>query len=54
MAQAMDFEKLYRITGYRFRNEKLLKTALTHSSYASEHKLGYERNNERLEFIGDA
>jgi ribonuclease-3 len=42
------------LIGYRFKSEKLLKTALTHSSYASEHKLGYERNNERLEFIGDA
>ena len=40
--------------GYSFSNEKLLKTALIHSSYASEHRLGYERNNERLEFIGDA
>lgn len=54
MAQAVDLEKLYGLIGYRFGNEKLLKTALTHSSYASEHKLGYERNNERLEFIGDA
>ena len=54
MAQAVDLEKLYGLIGYRFSNEKLLKTALTHSSYASEHKLGYERNNERLEFIGDA
>ena len=54
MARCADFEKLYKVTGYRFRNEKLLKTALTHSSYASEQKLGYERNNERLEFIGDA
>ena len=54
MAQAVDYEKLYNIIGYRFRDEKLLKTALTHSSYASEHKLGYEHNNERLEFIGDA
>jgi dsRNA-specific ribonuclease len=54
MAQAVDYEKLYSLIGYRFRNEKLIKTALTHSSYASEHKLGYERNNERLEFIGDA
>ena len=54
MAGAVDFEKLYKVTGYRFRNEKLLKTALTHSSYASEQKLGYEHNNERLEFIGDA
>ena len=54
MAQAVDYEKLYSLIGYRFKNEKLVKTALTHSSYASEHKLGYERNNERLEFIGDA
>ncbi len=54
MAHAADLEELYGLIGYRFRNEKLVKTALTHSSYASEHKLGYERNNERLEFIGDA
>ena len=54
MAQAVDLEKLYGLIGYRFKNEKLVRTALTHSSYASEHKLGYERNNERLEFIGDA
>lgn len=54
MARAVDLEKLYGLIGYKFKNEKLVKTALTHSSYASEHKLGYERNNERLEFIGDA
>lgn len=54
MAKAVDLEKLYKVIGYRFKNEKLVKTALTHSSYASEHKLGYEHNNERLEFIGDA
>ena len=54
MSDGRDFEELYKVTGYRFKNEKLLNTALTHSSYASEHKLGYERNNERLEFIGDA
>ena len=54
MAQCADLEKLYEVIGYRFKSEKLVKTALTHSSYASEHKLGYDRNNERLEFIGDA
>lgn len=54
MARSKNFEKLYEVTGYRFRNEKILRTALTHSSYASEQKLGYEHNNERLEFIGDA
>ena len=46
-------ELLNRI-GYEFRDERLLRTALTHSSYSSEHKLSYASNNERLEFIGDA
>lgn len=49
-----EYKELYKIIGYRFKNEEMLKTALTHSSYASEHKMGYELNNERLEFIGDA
>lgn len=39
--------------GYSFKNKDILKTALTHSSYASEHNMSYELNNERLEFIGD-
>ena len=30
------------------------KIALTHSSYAIERHWKYERNNERLEFLGDA
>ena len=54
MSAIVDFQKIYDLIGYRFKNEELLKTALTHSSYASEHKLAYENNNERLEFIGDA
>ena len=37
--------------GYTFKNKELLTVALTHSSYANEHKL---RDNERLEFMGDA
>ena len=37
--------------GYQFANEKLLIQALTHRSYAHEHKI---ENNERLEFLGDA
>lgn len=49
-----DSAELERRLGYEFKNKELLKTALTHSSYASEHKLTYESNNERLEFIGDA
>jgi len=44
-----DFQKKI---GYKFKNEGLLETALTHSSYANENKLSY--NNERLEFLGDS
>lgn len=54
MARAGQLEDLYRVIGYRFKDEQLVRTALTHSSFASEQKLGYEKNNERLEFIGDA
>ena len=53
MSSITDYSGLYEVLGYRFKDEEHLRTALTHSSYASEHKLGYEHNNERLEFIGD-
>lgn len=42
------------IIGYRFQNVDLLKCALTHSSYSNEKHWKYSRNNERLEFLGDA
>lgn len=38
--------------GYRFKDKGLLLAALSHSSYANEHK-GLECN-ERLEFLGDS
>lgn len=37
--------------GYTFKNKELLNTALSHSSYANEHK---SESNERLEFLGDS
>ena len=43
-----DYEKLI---GYRFQNKQLLETALTHSSFANEHKC---KSYERLEFLGDS
>ena len=46
--------ELQKRLGYRFLKEELLGHALTHSSYANEHHLKREGNNERLEFLGDA
>jgi ribonuclease-3 len=37
--------------GYKFKNPGLLKTALTHSSFANETSV---ESNERIEFLGDA
>lgn len=37
--------------GYKFKDEGILKTALTHSSFANETSV---ESNERLEFLGDA
>src|SRR5437016_3468688 len=39
--------------GYTFRNTQLLAQAVTHSSHANENS-GTERDNEQLEFLGDA
>lgn len=44
---------LERNMGYTFKNPSLLKTALTHSSYANEAGKG-TKYNERLEFLGDS
>lgn len=49
-----DVSELLSKIGYRFKDMDLLETALTHSSYSSEHRMSYSSNNERLEFIGDA
>ncbi|MCD8391178.1 MAG: ribonuclease III, partial [Firmicutes bacterium] len=40
-----------KIVGHEYKNPELLFTALTHSSYANEHKI---KDNERLEFLGDS
>lgn len=36
--------------GYRFSDRQLLTRAMTHSSYANEHRLNKLECNERLEF----
>ena len=47
----MELEKLEKEIGYKFKNILLLKTALTHTSYAYEKKV---ESNEKLEFLGDS
>ena len=42
------------IAGYRFADDELVETALTHSSYLHEHPDVAARDFERLEFLGDA
>jgi ribonuclease-3 len=46
-------DTLQDLLGYRFRNSELLLEALTHSSYVQE-AAEAGRNNEQLEFLGDA
>ncbi len=59
----IDAEQLEARLGYRFQNPELLERALTHSSALPELRAEHEedsaewaaiRDNERLEFLGDA
>ncbi len=47
-------ELLEKNIGYQFSDPSILQHALTHSSYANEMRLNKSKNNERLEFLGDA
>ena len=47
----MEIENFEKEIGYTFKNKKLLKTALTHTSYAYENNI---ESNEKLEFLGDS
>ncbi|MEG4342010.1 ribonuclease III [Microcoleus sp. A003_D6] len=46
--------KEIQMTLPEFKNEKLLRQALTHRSYVNENPTFREEDNERLEFLGDA
>ena len=48
------YEDFQETIGYRFQRIHLLEQAMTHSSYANEHRRDKMGNNERLEFLGDA
>lgn len=52
--RAEKMEEFQKKIGIEFRNVKLLQHALIHSSYANERRMSKEKNNERLEFLGDA
>ena len=47
----MDIRDIEKEIGYIFNNKSLLKTALTHTSYAHENNV---ESNEKLEFLGDS
>ena len=47
-------KELQKSIGYEFKQEQLLRQALTHSSYAHEKNLKELMDNERLEYLGDA
>ena len=49
-----EFETLQRDIQYRFRDRGLLEHAMTHTSRAHEDASGGVRDNESLEFLGDA
>ena len=51
--EANDLKGLQKVLSYTFRDEGILLQALTHKSYANEKK-GLLKDNERLEFLGDA
>ncbi len=54
--QNKDISLLERAIGYTFKDKRILKEALTHSSYAHELKSKKieAQCNERLEFLGDS
>ena len=47
-------QELEKKLNYTFRDPALLSEALSHSSYANEHRAAGLRSYERLEFLGDS
>ena len=53
-SRAADLQQFEQIIGYEFGDLTLLDQALSHSSYTRERREENLRDNERLEFLGDA
>ena len=47
----MQYNEIEKEINYEFNNKELLKTALTHTSYANMHSV---ESNEKLEYLGDS
>lgn len=47
-------KRLEKIIGYNFKDIKVLRQAITHRSFANENRVRHIKDNERLEFLGDA
>ena len=54
MDARIDQQHLQETLGYRFNNPLLLDEALRHSSFVNEQSNSQLRDNERMEFLGDA
>lgn len=50
----MEFSAFFQKLDYQFTDETLISEAFRHSSYVNEQTDGGLRDNERLEFLGDA
>ena len=47
-------EEFQEQIGIKFHEPSRLWNAFIHSSYANERRMSKDKNNERLEFLGDA
>lgn len=50
----MQLDQFQALINLQFRDERLLRQALTHRSYVNEHADQPMHDNERMEFLGDA
>jgi len=54
MGNVNKIDEFEEVIQYKFKEEKFIQIALTHTSYANESKFRKKKNNERLEFLGDS
>lgn len=54
LSRMADFTKIEKRLGVTFRDQNILREALTHRSYLNEHPEATQQHNERFEFLGDA